>query len=464
MITTPRSVSRPVRLFSPALAGAWLALAGALCAAPIAVGQAPPAGKPDLSATPAARCALAFVAMVNDPTPEAVARFEGEWASKKRSGGVALDERVSRMKGLQAAWGTITVVQVRGSDERDVAVLARSPSKGLLEIRPEFSASEPGKLDGMMIADGSGVQESRPLSGEDRANVVAEAAKALREGYVYPEVGEAMAASLEAKLKAGEYDNVQDESSLAARITSDCRAVSNDRHLRVQVAPAGSSADEDHHGPSIDEMRAENYAFRKVEILPGNIGYLKFDLFVDTEEAKATGAAAMAFLLHCDALIVDLRTNGGGSPEMIQFLTSYLFDEKVHLNDMVDRDGKIVEEYWTLEDVPGERLRKDVPVLVLTSSRTFSGAEEFSYNLQNLKRATLVGETTGGGAHPVRGERLGERFVMTVPYMRAQNPISGRNWEGTGVEPEVKVPAAEAMERAQALARDAIAKQGTAKR
>jgi fructose-1,6-bisphosphatase/inositol monophosphatase family enzyme len=115
------------------------------------------------------------------------------------------------------------------------------------------------------------------------------AAKALHEGYVYPGVGDAMAIDLEAKLK-GQYDNAEDESSLAALITSDCRAVSNDRHLDLHVAPAESSAEANHHGPSIDEMRAENYAFRKVEILPGNIGYLKFDAFMDTEEARATGA------------------------------------------------------------------------------------------------------------------------------------------------------------------------------
>jgi C-terminal processing protease CtpA/Prc len=130
---------------------------------------------------------------------------------------------------------------------------------------------------------------------------------------------------------------------------------------------------------------------------------------------------------------------------------------------MVDRDGEVVAEYWTLDDIPGERLRKNVPVFVLTSNRTFSGAEEFAYNLQNLDRATLVGETTGGGAHPVRAEWLGGRFIMAVPYMRARNPVSNRNWEGTGVEPDVNVPASEAMEKAQALARAAIADPGSAK-
>jgi C-terminal processing protease CtpA/Prc len=128
----------------------------------------------------------------------------------------------------------------------------------------------------------------------------------------------------------------------------------------------------------------------------------------------------------------------------------------VHLNDMVDREGKVVEEFWTLKDVPGQRFRKGLPVFVLTSSRTFSGAEEFTYNLKNLERATIVGETTGGGAHPVRPERLDDRFIMMIPYMRAQNPVSKTNWEGTGVEPDVKTTAGEALEKAQALAREAI--------
>jgi hypothetical protein len=254
----------------------------------------------------------------------------------------------------------------------------------------------------MSIADGPGVQESRPVSGSERAALVEAAAKVLRASYVYPKVGEAMAADMEARLKAGGYDAVGDERALAARLTADCRAISHDRHLAVRLGAKEEGSEGPEVGPPHAVMEAENYAFKKVEVLPGNIGYLRFDMFIPTEEAKATGAAAMAFLAHCDAVIVDLRQNGGGSPEMIQFLTSYLFDEPVHLNDMVDREGKVVEEFWTLKDVPGQRFRKGLPVFVLTSSRTFSGAEEFTYNLKNLERATIVGETTGGGAHPVR--------------------------------------------------------------
>jgi hypothetical protein len=465
-----RSARSRVRRAAPAPASAILALAAALCAAhsEAARAQAPGAaggaavqapGTPDLTGTPAVRCAQSFVDMINDPAPGAVERFETAWASSKRAGSVAIDERTRRVAALRAEWGALTVVEIRGSSASDAALLVRSAGKGLLELRPEFSTSEPGRLDGMMVASGPGVGETRPVSADDRARVVAEAARALREGYVYPEVGAAMAAALESNLKSGAYDNVADEATLAARLTSDCRAVSKDRHLRVNVAPdEGSAEGEDRHGPPIEEMRAENYAFREVELLPGNVGYLRFDLFLETDEARATGAAAMAFLRHCDALIVDLRGNGGGSPEMIRFLTSYLFEERVHLNDMVDRDGKVVEEYWTLEEVPGARLKKDLPVFVLTSGRTFSGAEEFAYNLKNLERAVIVGETTGGGAHPVRPARLDARFVMTVPFMRAQNPISRTNWEGTGVEPDVKVPSGEALDAAQSLAREAIAK------
>ena len=151
-----------------------------------------------------------------------------------------------------------------------------------------------------------------------------------------------------------------------------------------------------------------------------------------------------------------MRHNGGGSPEMIRYITSWLFDSPTHLNSMIDRNGEVVEEYWTLDDIPGERFADDLPVYVLTSSRTFSGAEEFSYNLKNLKRGIIVGETTGGGAHPVMGKRVNDRVVVRVPYMRANNPISKTNWEGTGVEPDVKCKADEALDTAIELAKQAI--------
>jgi C-terminal processing protease CtpA/Prc len=183
------------------------------------------------------------------------------------------------------------------------------------------------------------------------------------------------------------------------------------------------------------------------------VGYLKFNFFGDVEVCGPTASAALNFLANVDALIVDLRDNGGGSPDMVAYVSSYLFSKRTHLNNLWTRRTNETREYFTTE-VPGKRLGEDKPVYVLTSKRTFSGAEEFSYNLKNLKRATIIGETTGGGAHPVSGHKIDDHFTIGVPFARAINPISKTNWEGTGVEPDVKVAAGDALTTAQKLIAD----------
>jgi C-terminal processing protease CtpA/Prc len=203
-------------------------------------------------------------------------------------------------------------------------------------------------------------------------------------------------------------------------------------------------------------MERTNCAFKRVEILSRNIGYLKFNGFGDPTVCGATVVAAMTFLAHVDAIIFDLRENGGGDPRMVAMISSYLFDKPTHLNDLYNRKDDFTTQYWTLPYVPGTTLA-DKPAFVLTSKSTFSGAEEFTYNLKNLKRATIVGETTGGGAHPVSGHRIDDHFMIGVPYARAVNPISRTNWEGTGVEPDVAVKASEALEKAEELASSKLA-------
>ena len=195
-----------------------------------------------------------------------------------------------------------------------------------------------------------------------------------------------------------------------------------------------------------------NHGFTKVERLPGNIGYIDFRGFMDPDLAADTVAAAMNFVNGTDALIIDMRNNGGGNPAMVAFVCSYLFGpEPVHLNDLYWREGNRTDEFWTRKEVPGKRyLNKDV--YVLTSKRTFSGAEEFTYNLKNLKRATIIGETTGGGAHPGGGFRINEHFGMFVPTGRAISPITKTNWEGTGVTPDIDVPADQALVVARLMA------------
>jgi C-terminal processing protease CtpA/Prc len=199
------------------------------------------------------------------------------------------------------------------------------------------------------------------------------------------------------------------------------------------------------------ELEHMNCGFDKVEILSGNLGYVKFNMFGDPEICGPTATAAMNFLANTDAVIFDLRENGGGDPKMVAFVCSYLFAKRTHLNDLWTRKTNHTEEFWTSPDVPGKKL-DGKPAFVLTSGRTFSGAEEFTYNLKNLKRATIIGETTGGGAHPVSGHRIDDHFMIGVPFARAINPITKTNWEGTGVEPDVKVPAPDALSTAQKLA------------
>ncbi len=281
----------------------------------------------------------------------------------------------------------------------------------------------------------------------------------LKEYYVDGGLAKQMSDAIDTHQNAGEYDHITDGDAFAQQLTKDLRALSHDRHLRVDFSPFKMP---ERQKPSPDDisrmqqqMKHGNCAFQKAEILFGNIGYVKFDGFMDPGVCAPTVAAAMSFVANADALIFDLRENGGGDPAMVAFIASYLFDGRTHLNDLYNRKENSTEQYWTLPYVPGERMSKQ-PVYVLTSKRTFSGAEEFAYDLQTQKRATIVGETTGGGAHPVAGHPIADYFMIGVPFAKAVNPVTKTNWEGTGVEPDVKVSAADALTTAERLAADKI--------
>jgi hypothetical protein len=297
--------------------------------------------------------------------------------------------------------------------------------------------------------------EPPSVSAADRQAILDGVVAALHATYVLPEVAVAMEEHVRARLAAGAYDGFASLPDFTAALTDDLRSVSKDLHLGVGWAPEPPG-----EGPSpaeqqaafVAQLRRDNYCFDKVEHLAGNVGYLRLDCFAQAELAGATAVAAMGFLAGSDALIVDLRWNGGGSPSMIQLLSSYLFAEPTHLNSFYIREGDRTEQFWTQAHVAGQRMA-DVPVYVLTSRRTFSAAEEFTYNLRKLERATIVGETTGGGAHPVSGHPVaGYPVQVNVPFGRAINPITGTNWEGTGVEPHVAVAEDQALGRAHRMA------------
>lgn len=324
-------------------------------------------------------------------------------------------------------------------------------------------------LTGFMIMLGarSYAQETRlELTSEEKAQVVDSIALFMTERYVFPDEGKQMGDLVMENLKEGKYDEITDPLVFSRQLTEDLLTVNNDRHIGVMFLPERiammQAAEEDENNTELEDLERRyrqfsNYNFKEVKILPGNVGYLKFNSFEDASYAGPTAVAAMNFLANTDALIIDLTDNGGGSPSLIQLITTYFFEEPTHLNSFYYREADLTRQFWTLTHVPGERM-PETNIYVLTSSRTFSGAEEFSYNLRNLERAVLVGETTGGGAHPVAGYIINDHFMVRVPFGRAVNPISETNWEGTGVEPHVKTSKDKAFTMAYSMALDSLMK------
>ena len=292
-----------------------------------------------------------------------------------------------------------------------------------------------------------------------RAHVIEQSLRHVRNSYVFPEVGVAMEKAIRERVARHEYEKVDSAPALAAKLTADLQAISRDKHLRVQHSQSGTVPTR-----RLPHDRADgNFGFARVERLPGNVGYIDLRSFAPASLAAGKAAEAMNSIAETDALLIDLRQNGGGDPAMVALLISYLLDgEPVHLNDFLGRDGNVQQQFWTSKNVAGTRYAgKDV--YVLTSGFTFSAAEEFAYNLTNLKRVTLVGEITGGGANPVTFFELDEGFRISVPTGRARNPITMTNWEGTGVTPDIAVPAKLALHTAHLAALTKLAEREVTK-
>lgn len=303
-------------------------------------------------------------------------------------------------------------------------------------------------------------QRDITIDAATRQQVISGVLARLKEAYVFPDTALVMERAVRDRARRGAYDGITSARAFAESLTAHLQAVSQDRHLRVRYS-AEPIPERRGDGPSPEAEarqrefgRQVNFGFEKVERLDGNVGYLELrSVGFEPEWIEETAAAAFTFLASTDALIIDLRRNGGGSPHMVAFVTSYLFGEDtVHLNSLYWRPDNRTDHFYTRKTVPGRRYGADKPVYVLTSDRTFSGAEEFAYNLQTRKRATIVGDTTGGGAHPGGMRRVTEHFGVWVPSGRAINPITKTNWERVGVRPDVVVPADRALPAAHAEA------------
>jgi hypothetical protein len=347
----------------------------------------------------------------------------------------------------------------------------RLPTARLLEFTFDDADAATPRI--LMPDDGSLAGEQ--LSGRE---IVTTALALLRANYVFPELADRAAAAVEARLAAGEYDQL-DEITLTELVTRQLREVCDDKHLALRLGggpgprgggpggpgpgPGGRGRHPgiDPDGPKDHETRRlamrqmgrlDNFGIHRVERLGGNVGYLDVRRVPVPANAGPAISAAMELVAGTYALIIDLRRNGGGSPEGVVYWCSHLFDERpTHLNDIFHADTGETHQFWTLPYVPGPRYL-DRPVYVLTSSRTFSGGEDFAYTLQALGRAQVIGETTGGGAHPTRPFPISAAVHIAIPFARSINPVTGTNWQGTGVVPDVPVPQEQAYDVAYATA------------
>ncbi|HJV19852.1 MAG TPA: S41 family peptidase [Sediminibacterium sp.] len=286
-------------------------------------------------------------------------------------------------------------------------------------------------------------------------------ARILERYYVFPDKAAAMSNYL--KQRAGLYDTFTNGSRLAEQLTLDLRKICKDQHLKInyeeqappvraQTAPAPGS-----RGNWLNNLLTENnYGIKEKKILPGNIGYLNIPMFGPLNRCADTLVAAMKYVAQTDALILDLRSSRGSLDEnAVPFLCSYFFPEPVHMFDFYTRHNETIRQFWTYAVVPGT-LYLNKPVYILTSGRTFSGGEELSYDLQQLKRAKIVGETTRGGANPTDLIRADSRFTISVPVSRVINAVTRTNWEQVGVKPDVEVKSNLALYTVQELLLDSL--------
>lgn len=280
----------------------------------------------------------------------------------------------------------------------------------------------------------------------------------INDFYVYPDVAKATEEHLMNQFEKGHFDQFNTNETFAEALTISVQEINKDKHMKVFNQPpyeAPAQTPEriiEEKLYNLKRRKEYNRGFNNVKVLDGNIGYIDLRGFTYFQEGKEFADAYMKLIANTDAVIIDLSQNGGGDPEMVKYLCSYFFEGGVHLNSLYFREGDKTIDFYTEEEVDGRKMI-DVPLFVITGEKTFSGAEEFSYNMQTQKRATLVGQTTGGGANPGGTRPINEFLSVFIPTGKAINPITKTNWEGTGVVPEVKTSANKAMSEAHELAK-----------
>jgi tetratricopeptide (TPR) repeat protein len=278
----------------------------------------------------------------------------------------------------------------------------------------------------------------------------------LKTKYVLSEKAIEYAEEFKKKYESGYYKSYANSKEFAKQITADLTYITKDKHINFRViepSGVGEKAESSLHHPIRYHILGinENKGFSKLEWMEGNVGYLDIRRFYKISDIKDLVIVAMKSLSNANAIIIDLRENGGGSGD---YLSSYFLKYPTQLNSWYSREDDSLTEFWTFKEIGVERLT-DVPVFLLTSQRTFSAAESFAYDMKVRKRAIIIGDSTKGGAHSVDLFKIDNQFEIYIPTARAINPVTGTNWEGTGVIPDIIVPSEFALDTAIVLAKKA---------
>ncbi|MBN8566278.1 MAG: tetratricopeptide repeat protein [Flavobacteriales bacterium] len=296
-------------------------------------------------------------------------------------------------------------------------------------------------------------QESE-LKTKEKNDIISSIKTHLEESYIDLDLSKKMIIELDKNLKSNKYKKITSPDEFSKIITEDLQSVSKDQHLKVQFEPKRIAREKlavseekqlEMEKKTAAQMAEINYGFTEAKILDGNIGYLNLRLFADIKYAEETATATMNFLSNTNAIIIDLRSNGGGVPSMMQLLSSYFFDEiPVLLSDFYERKTDTKTQLYSLANVNGKR-SMNKPIYILTSKHTFSAAEAFAYTLKHLDKAIVVGEITKGGANRAKRINLNDEFTISVPYIQSIHPITKTNWEGKGVQPNIEANEKEAF-------------------
>ena len=314
----------------------------------------------------------------------------------------------------------------------------------------------------ILLISNPGFSQELILNENDKKEIVFKVASIVKEKYLFEEVGEKMSKQVLSQFQMGQYDSLHQVKAFCSQLTSDLRAINNDKHLFVFYSPDEACEVKAYKkllpeneinqiNKSIYEAeRRENFGFKKIEILNGNIGYFKLDYFSSPDIFDEKLIGVMNFLSNTDAIIIDLRDNGGG--EGSSLLSSYFLPkQEILLGSSCCRDTTQNTYSKTTLDIPGKRLT-DIGLYILTSSNTFSAAEAFAYNMKSLNRAIIIGEKTKGGAHPIDVLIVTGDILMQIPICESYNPITKTNWEGVGVKPDIEASSETAFRKAHVIA------------